>query len=76
MLFKGAFKRFIFMVLFLVITYKALRFLCKFCMRSIAKLIQDYYARREILENMRRLDCDLRRMDALSRIYDRESSGV
>ncbi|AHH10078.1 hypothetical protein BPA_0036702 (plasmid) [Borrelia parkeri SLO] len=76
MLFKGTFMRFIFMVLFLVITYKALRFLCKFCMRSIARLIQDYYSRQEFLENMRRLDCDLRRMEMLSRIYDEESSGV
>ncbi|UPA13731.1 hypothetical protein [Borrelia turicatae] len=68
--------RFIFMVLFLVITYKILRFLCKFCVRSIERLIHYYYARQEFLENMRRLDCDLRRMEMLSRLNDEESSGV
>ncbi|UPA18371.1 hypothetical protein [Borrelia puertoricensis] len=68
--------RFMFMVLFVVITYKVLRFLCKFGVRSIKNLIQAYYARREFLENLERLDCDLRRMELLSRLHDEESSGV
>ncbi|WP_434757165.1 hypothetical protein bpuCAU1_000915 (plasmid) [Borrelia puertoricensis] len=68
--------RFMFMVLFVVITYKILKFLCKFGVRSIKNLIQAYYARREFLENLERLDCDLRRMELLSRIHDKESSGV
>ncbi|WP_434757543.1 hypothetical protein bpuCAU1_001330 (plasmid) [Borrelia puertoricensis] len=68
--------RFMFMVLFLVITYKILRFLCKFGVRIIERLVQSYYARREFLENLERLDCDLRRMEMLSRLHDEESSGV
>ncbi|UPA18832.1 hypothetical protein [Borrelia puertoricensis] len=68
--------RFMFMVLFVVITYKILKFLCKFGVRSIKNLVQAYYARREFLENLERLDCDLRRMELLSRLRDEESSGV
>ncbi|UPA18793.1 hypothetical protein [Borrelia puertoricensis] len=68
--------RFMFMVLFVVITYKILRFLCKFGVRIIKNLFQAYYARREFLENLERLDCDLRRMELLSRLSDKESSGV
>ncbi|UPA18489.1 hypothetical protein [Borrelia puertoricensis] len=68
--------RFMFMVLFVVITYKILKFLCKFGVRSINNLVQAYYARREFLENLERLDCDLRRMELLSRLRDEESSGV
>ncbi|UPA18530.1 hypothetical protein [Borrelia puertoricensis] len=68
--------RFMFIALFLVITYKILRFLCKFGVRSIKNLIQAYYARREFLENLERLDCDLRRMELLSRLHDEESPGV
>ncbi|AHH13272.1 hypothetical protein BHO_0011200 (plasmid) [Borrelia hermsii YBT] len=63
-------------ILFLVITYKIFRFLCKSCARSIEKLIHDYYARQEFLENMNRPDCELRRMEALSRLHDEESSGI
>ncbi|UPA18410.1 hypothetical protein [Borrelia puertoricensis] len=68
--------RFMFIALFLVITYKILKFLCKFGVRSIKNLVQAYYARQEFLENLERLDCDLRRMELLSRIHDKESSGV
>ncbi|UPA18871.1 hypothetical protein [Borrelia puertoricensis] len=68
--------KFMFMVVILVITYKILRFLCKFGVRSIKDLFQAYYARREFLENLDRLDCDLRRMELLSRISDEESPGV
>ncbi|WP_281862353.1 hypothetical protein [Candidatus Borrelia fainii] len=42
--------------MFLLITYSILRFLCKFSVISIEKLIHDYYVRQKFLKNMKKYE--------------------
>ncbi|AMR76227.1 hypothetical protein [Borrelia hermsii] len=64
------------MVVLLLMTYQVVKFLCKFSKRTLEKIIYDYYSRQEFLEDMRRLDHDLRLMEIMSRLRDKESSHV
>ncbi|UPA16932.1 hypothetical protein bcCo53_001099 (plasmid) [Borrelia coriaceae] len=64
------------MIVFLFIFYKLVGFLCRLCKRFIERVVYNLCSRQEFLEDLKRFEHDLIRMEMLNRLNDKENSNV